>query len=388
MAFNFGGSGQTQSSFGFGASSQATSSFGFGSSQPQSQSLFGSAPQSQSLFGQQQSQSLFGQPQSQSLFGQSSQSLFGQSSQSLFGQSSQSLFGQSQSTLFGQPQSSGSLFGAQSQSIWGQSSSAFGGSSMFGASQPQIAQQQQQQQHLRLPRTLTAVIERLNPLHPESKFHTSLYNRVAPGDISRYKRPSNMDEKLWDEAVGKNPDPSRLIPVQANLFDDLIQRSNMQTKRVEEHLIVLSKIEQLIKNIDGQVDTEISAKLAAYRRRHRELARKLLRIASIVELEASNIDSSGVLTPTESERKKRLDTIARALAAPAEFKDKLSDLVEIAESTVLNRQTQPAVEIRDPKAANTIKQLLSDQLQGIQHLSHVCERADRDITIMSTALER
>ncbi|CAN8070222.1 unnamed protein product [Agarophyton chilense] len=385
MAFTFGGSSQSQPSVGFGtaASSQAAGSFGFGGSQPQSQSLFGSTPQSQSLFGQPQSQSLFGQPQSQPLFGQSSQSLFGQSSQSLFGQPQ---------SLFGQPQSSTSLFGAQSQSVWGQSSSAFGGSSLFGASQPQMTQnqqqQQQQQQPLRLPRSLTDVIETLNPLHPESKFHTALYNRVSPGDISRYKRPSDMDEKLWDEAVEKNPDPSRLVPVQANLFDDLIERSNTQAKRIDEHLIVLSKIKQLIKKIDGEVDTDISTKLAAYRRRHRELARKLLRIASIVELEASNIDSSGILTPTETERKKRLDTIARALAAPAEFKDKLSDLVEIAETTILNRQTQPAVEIRDPKAANTIKQLLSDQLQGIQHLSHVCDRTDRDISIMAAALNR
>ncbi|PXF49677.1 Nucleoporin nup44 [Gracilariopsis chorda] len=256
---------------------------------------------------------------------------------------------------------------------------------MFGASQPQIAQPQQP---LRLPRALTEVIEKLNPLHPESKFHAALYNNVQPGDISRYSRAANMDEKLWDEAVLKNPDPSRLVPVQANLFDDLIQRSNLQTKRIEDHLVVLSKIEQLIKKIDGDVDTEISTKLAACRRRHRELARKLLRIASSVELAASNTDSSGVLTPKETERKKRLDTIARALAAPAEFKDKLSDLVELAETTILNRQTQPAVEIRDGAAATAIKQLLGDQLQGIQHLSHVCERIDRDVNIMDSSLSR
>ena len=161
----------------------------------------------------------------------------------------------------------------------------------------------------------------------------------------------------------------------------------MQASRIEQHLSVLDRIDTAIANIHNDVNTEIANKLAAYRRRHRQLARKLLKIASTVELAACSADSSGLLTQREIDRKKRLDTIARALAAPAEFKDKLSDLVELADATVLDRNIQPPVEIRDPRAAVAIKQLLTDQLAGIQHLGTVCDKTNRDLSIMSNLLQ-
>lgn len=241
----------------------------------------------------------------------------------------------------------------------------------------------QQMQQMQLPRALMDVIERLNPTHPESPFHAALYNIVSPVDVPRYSRPQGMDEKLWDESVSRNPDPSRLVPVQANMFDDLLLRSDMQERRLAEHAAVLTKIEQSITQMDDSIESEIRTKLAAYRRRHRELARKLLRIASMVELAASRNDSSGALSQAEIDQKRRLDTIARALAAPAVFKDKLSDLVELAESTVLERRAHTSVDVRDPRAANAIKTLLSDQLAGIRHLGDVCQRADRDLTIIA-----
>ena len=153
---------------------------------------------------------------------------------------------------------------------------------------------------------------------------------------------------------------------------------------MESHTAVLTKIESELASMHDSLDTDIKPKLATYRRRHRELARKLLRVACRVEAGAS----TGGLTPAESDRKRRLQSIATDLRAPAEFKDKLADLVELADATVLGRSAAPAAEIRDPRAAAAIRELLMDQLKGIEHLSGVCDRADRDIFVMADALEQ
>lgn len=223
-------------------------------------------------------------------------------------------------------------------------------------------------------------------MHPESKLHAALYNVVPPSDVSRYTRPALFDEKLWDVAVAKNPDPSRMVPVQANLFDDLLTRADSQEGRLRDHAAFLARLEDGLRIMAEQVETEIAIKLAAYRRRHRELARKLLRVACAVEIAACRSDASGVLSQGEVEMKRRLDGIAKAIAAPAEFKDKLSDLVELAEGSVLDRGVGGAVEIRDPAAAAKVKEVLSDQLTGIKHLGDICERNARDIGIMTEAL--
>ena len=226
------------------------------------------------------------------------------------------------------------------------------------------------------------LIDRLNPMRNESSMHAALYNVVSPSDVSRYGRPATMNESLWDAAVANNPDPSRMVPVQANNFDDLLRRSEMQTQRIREHGAVLSQIEEGLSQMESAVEGDVTTRLATYRRRHRELARKLLRLASVVDMETARGDRA-TLTVGEAERRKKVIAIARALAEPAEFKDKLADLVELGESHVLERRARKDVEIRDVRAAGAIRNLLGEQLKGIEHLAKVCEKAKRDLDIVT-----
>lgn len=196
-----------------------------------------------------------------------------------------------------------------------------------------------------------------------------------------------MHAALWEAALAANPDPSRQVPVPANLFDDLLTRARAQTSRVDGHITVLAKLDADLAAMSRDVSASLTTKLAAYRRRHRELARKLLRIAAAVELAAARADGAPGLSPVEMDRRKRLEVIARAVAAPAEFKDKLSDLVELAEATVLDRRAQMPVMVRDRESANVVRELLGDQLQGIQHLGNVCSKIERDITIVNELLQ-
>jgi hypothetical protein len=61
-----------------------------------------------------------------------------------------------------------------------------------------------------------------------------MYNLVGP-DAVNYTRPGNVPEKLWEQAVEANPDPTRLVPVQATGFSDLKKRVEDQDRTTVEH---------------------------------------------------------------------------------------------------------------------------------------------------------
>lgn len=297
-----------------------------------------------------------------------------------------------QSNLFASPPSvlsnlgqSASLFQTQpTNSLFAQQQSA---PSLFAPNQPQQQQPGNIQTLPQLPAPLLEIIDRLNPLHPSSPFQAALYNVVPPTCLPRYTKPEPMHSALWQAALTANPDPSRQVPVHANGFDDLYQRFGAQSARIKDHTFVLSRMQTDLNTMQQDVNAQLSTKLAAYRRLHRELARKVLRIASSVELAAARADTSGGLSVVESEHRKRLEVVAKALATPAEFKDKLSDLVEVVGASVMDRNVRTPVMMRDERAAKAVRDLLADQLKGIQHLGTVCSKIERDLAIMNKVLQ-
>jgi nuclear pore complex protein Nup54 len=423
MATGGGGFGQ-QGLFGSAAPTSQPSLFGsaapasqpslFGSAVPVSQSsLFGSAapaPQA-SLFGSTApapQQNLFGSaaPTSQSaLLGSTAPA----SQSSLFGAWS-SATGTQQPLPIAQPAFQSSLFGSSAPGTSAFGTTGFGGIPQQPALQPQQVQQQQQQlQHMQqqnymiqqqpqvlqqqtlgviMPPRLNDLIQTLDPRSAGSPFHAALFNVVTSGDVERYQRPPGMLEKLYEDAMLNNPDPIGLVPIQANGFEDLLRRVELQDARMKQHASVLSAIETVVARIEDSITTDLDTKLALYRRSHRELARKLLKLACRVERRSCANDSDPSLTHGELDYKRRLDAIARNIAAPALFKDKLNDLVELAEATRAERSRLVAsTYARDPKSTAVIRELLQEQLNGISHLGEICRRADRDIGILEEQLK-
>lgn len=68
-----------------------------------------------------------------------------------------------------------------------------------------------------------------------------MYNYVG-SEAPTYGRPAHVPERLWQQAVDSNPDPSRFVPVQATGFEDLKKRIDDQEKTTVEHQKALEVI--------------------------------------------------------------------------------------------------------------------------------------------------
>lgn len=175
-----------------------------------------------------------------------------------------------------------------------------------------------------------------------------------------------------------------MVPVQANNMDDLLERADVQAKRIAQHKGVLERLSIELAKMEQDVEANLERKLAMYRRSHRELARKLLRVAAVVDA-AVRRGGTG-MSGGESDRKRRVELVARALGMPAEFRDKLADLVEVAKG--MGGERGAGVGLRNAETAGVVMQVLQEQLNGIQYLGEVCEKVERDCGIITKVMSK
>lgn len=255
--------------------------------------------------------------------------------------------------------------------------------------QQELALQHFQQQSLgvSLPTRLNDLVRQLDPTQLGSPFQAALYNMVSPVEVERYQRPPHMQTSVFEKAMLNNPNPESMVPTPANGFDDLLRRISAQQARVKEHESALENVEKAVAKIEDSIATELEAKLSLYRRGHRELARKLLRLACRVERKACANDADAVMSLAELDHKRRLEAVSRSISAPAVFKDKLNDLVELAQATRAERlRFYRSLKTTDARSTAAMRDLLHEQLNGIKHLGEVCRKDDRDVAILETEL--
>lgn len=327
-------------------------------------SVFGSLnlnnPQQQQ---QQQKPSLFGslsstaQPQqTSSIFGTSTQqqqqpSLFQSSTQ----QPSGGLFGSQQKPagttgLFGgittqQQQQQPSLFGSSGQ----QQPSAPGLYSPFGSQQPynplpQLGQSGLGGSQLRaipglqprkiygpprliaslltrgdkltgekpIPEQIDVLFRKWNPQDPECAFQHYFYNQV-PAETAPYYHPApGEDEKKWEEALQKKPNENA-IPVLIRGFWELGERIKTQDQAVK---ILRQRMHDINKSLDQRMqdhDLKFTAKTQKARRKHVELSRRTLALATKVQV----LRNRGyALDSTEEELRKKLQQLEKGAFDP------------------------------------------------------------------------
>ncbi|KAJ3127382.1 hypothetical protein HK101_005585, partial [Irineochytrium annulatum] len=169
----------------------------------------------------------------------------------------------------------------------GATGSGFGGLS-FGGNQQQQQQQQQPfgaqgQQGFGSQLAVPTVEDKFREIEsywnvnsPNCQFKHYFYNMVHPNEVQRYSRPPNHDATLYDQAMQDNPDPSCMVPVLAVGFEDIKKRIAQQDEANRAHRAKLEEIDSKLDSLERKHQLETTVKLDEFRRRHTELARRVL----------------------------------------------------------------------------------------------------------------
>ncbi|KAL1728301.1 nucleoporin complex subunit 54-domain-containing protein [Schizophyllum commune] len=331
------------------------------------------------------------------------------------------LFGSTTNQQAGSSTGTGSLFGGgqtqqPSGGLFGQSTNTnplFGGQStntnpLFGATQQQNqpapaqsllmsrATQAQtppandpQSQFLRLQARMEEIYNAWNPQSPQCRFQHYFYNLVMPEQVAMYGRPANAtNEAAWQEAVRRNPDPSRLVPVPANGFGDLRARVEGQTKHAAEHQEKIKDLQSRIAKLRHAHELENHTKLQRAAATQMQVTHRLLKFVARLYLLIPSVRQSTLL-PEEEQLRAALEEIEEDLAhgqGGGRMRAKLNELWALVGvlSAAKERQVSGAGEwaVVDEEGLARIGQILADQQSGLAHLTKVLKKSQRDIAVI------
>lgn len=207
-----------------------------------------------------------------------------------------------------------------------------------------------------------------------------LYNYVQ--NAALYKRPSDVHPKLWQQAVANNPDPTRLVPVEAKGFPALKERVAAQDKATASHLQKLSEIEEILATLQQKHDVATLWRLEQYAKRHRELVRRTLHLMRRLELLAAH--GQGISADEEA-FVRQLSAAATAAARPDQFRGRLAVLAASAQArpagAALPAEALPADTLSDIYGA------LQQMSDGIKVLNETMMKDVRDLQIIDAGLD-
>ncbi|KAL2127176.1 hypothetical protein VTI74DRAFT_11205 [Chaetomium olivicolor] len=297
----------------------------------------------------------------------------------------------------------------------GQSVFGSGGSSIFGQStnqQQQQPQQQQPQQQLApalgqqqvtanpqlggslwqpgsltsyqkpIPEQIKLITEKWDPTNPNCAFKTYLYNKVDEHTVPLYGPGPNEDPKEWEEALRHKPAPN-YIPVLCAGFPSIVARLTLQRRVIIEFNNKLHAINASLDAILSRHDLEHTVRAFNARRRHAELSKRCLVLASRVQV----LRNRGyALSGDEDELKQKLQQIDKRIQDPAlsarmeelwsrliilrGYADNLKDEINkpgFAESDGLGEEVEAKA-----------KKILEDYEKQLQHLKKQVEEAKKD----------
>ncbi|TRM67065.1 nucleoporin complex subunit 54-domain-containing protein [Schizophyllum amplum] len=337
---------------------------------------------------------LFGSKPAGGLFGSAQQAGTSTGSGGLFGggqtQPSGSLFGQSTNNsnpMFGGQSTSNALFGGQQQN---QSIAPAQSLLMSRATQAQAPPANDpQSQFLRLQGRIEEISNSWNPQSPQCRFQHYFYNLVLPEQVAMYGRPSNAtNDAAWQEAVRRNPDPSRLVPVPANGFGDLRARVEGQTKHAADHQEKIKDLQSRIAKLRNAHELENHTKLQRAAAMQMQVTHRLLKFVARLYLLIPSVRQSTLL-PEEEQLRAVLEEIGEDLSrgqGGGRMRAKLNELWALVGvlSAARERQVTGAGEwaVVDEEGLARIGQILADQQSGLAHITKVLKKAQRDIAVI------
>ncbi|KAJ2462926.1 Nucleoporin nup57 [Coemansia sp. RSA 2337] len=371
----------------FGSSSsqpaQQTSLFGNASAQPAQQtSLFGNASsqptQQTSLFG-----SVSSQPAQQtSLFGTASAQPVQQTS--LFGNASAQPA--QQTSLFGSGLS-GSLFGSQPQAQ----------QTLVPVVSAQTQPAQPSSEAEELSNQLMFIKNCWDPAMPNYQFRHYFYNVAEPGQAHLYQCPPGQDPVLWQQAQADNPDPTTLVPVLANGFDDLRKRVDSQSLQMQSYQERTSEISDKLCDILQKHHSETTVRLGECRRRQGELSQRLLEFMRLLQLLRLR---GQLLHPEEEVFRVRVEHLEKEMTRSGSLKQRFVELQDHAYRLQANARKRRELmgisgaghagdgyEVADTSQLESVMRMLNEKQRGLAHLTQVVSQDSQAIDTIEYAID-
>jgi len=217
----------------------------------------------------------------------------------------------------------------------------------------------------------------------QCRFKHFFYNVLQnPEEAKRYleNRPANFDPVLWSQALKSNPDPSRFVPVQVVGFSDLKARIVEQDKMALAQERTLQDAGKLLDHTKQRHEVHTLAKLEQYKRRQFELAARFLKVFSTISI----LEAKGCsLSPGEEVFIQKLEALSKELSRPG-FKGKLTELSAMARTYDRNE----AIESVNDESLERIFLFLEQQQAGLQHLTTLVQKDQKDFEIISKNLSK
>ncbi|KAK0655090.1 nucleoporin complex subunit 54-domain-containing protein [Cercophora newfieldiana] len=291
-------------------------------------------------------------------------------------------FGGGTSSMFGQPAANASQQQQQpqQQQATALSQSQANGTLQLGSSLWQPGSQTNLQKPI--PEQMKLIIEKWDPSNLNCVFKTYLYNKVEEHAVPHYAPGPNDDPKQWEEALQQKPAPN-YIPVLCAGFPSIVARLVLQRRAITEFNSKLHAINASLDAILSRHDLEHSVRALNARRRHADLSKRCLALASRVQV----LRNRGyALSSDEDELRQKLQKIDKGLQDPAlsarmeELWSRLIVLRGHADS-LRDQINKPGFADGDGMGEEIeakAKKILEDYEKQLQHLKKQVDEAKKD----------
>lgn len=217
----------------------------------------------------------------------------------------------------------------------------------------------------------------LQPATPQSRLRFMFYNTVAPERAALYARPAGTDEQLWAQAARDNPDPRRLVPVQATGFGDLRTRAAEQQKLSEAQAAQLRDAGAFLEAARRRHRALVDTRVPALRHAQLLLATRVLR--ALARLEVARLRGTP-LGADEEGLFARFDKLCARLDSPTAVRGRVAELRTAARA--LEGRARPQAALLDTPQLASVALFLEQMQTGLDKLVETLKKDERAVNAL------